>query len=237
MPSLSRPTRYELPSLTPREQLRAGRLGRRLPQLYLGLFLYGWSMAMMIRAGLGLNPWDVLHQGLEAYLPVSFGTVTILVGVVVLLLWIPLRQWPGLGTVSNVFVVGVAVDLGLLLLPGVSGWALRVTLLLAGVVLNGLAGAVYLGSHFGAGPRDGLMTGLAARTGGSIRLIRTGIELSVLVIGFLLGGTVGVGTVLYALGIGPLVQLFLPWVAVPVPGAAGPAAGAGAVGGSPDGPG
>jgi uncharacterized membrane protein YczE len=218
VPSLSRPTRYELPSLTPREQLRAGRLGRRLPQLYLGLFLYGWSMAMMIRAGLGLNPWDVLHQGLEAYLPVSFGTVTILVGVVVLLLWIPLRQWPGLGTVSNVFVVGVAVDLGLLLLPGVSGWALRVTLLLAGVVLNGLAGAVYLGSHFGAGPRDGLMTGLAARTGGSIRLIRTGIELSVLVIGFLLGGTVGLGTVLYALAIGPLVQLFLPWVAVALPG-------------------
>jgi uncharacterized membrane protein YczE len=217
----SRTPGYRLPTLTPRQQLHAGQLGRRLPQLFAGLFLYGWSMAMMIQSDLGLNPWDVLHQGLEAYLPVSFGTVTILVGIVVLLLWIPLRQWPGLGTVSNVFVVGVAVDLGLWLLPGMSGLPLRVALLLAGVVLNGLAGAVYLGSHFGAGPRDGLMTGLAAVTGGSIRLLRTGIELSVLLVGFLLGGTVGVGTVLYALAIGPLVQLFLPWVAAPLPTDAG----------------
>jgi uncharacterized membrane protein YczE len=211
---------YRLPSLTPLQQFRFGRLGRRLPQLYLGLFLYGWSMAMMIRADLGLDPWDVLHQGLTHYLPYSFGTVTIIVGALVLLLWIPLRQWPGLGTVSNVFVIGLSADFGLWLLPAGLPVSVRIALLLGGVVLNGLAGAVYLGSHFGAGPRDGLMTGLARRTGASLRLLRTGIELSVLVIGFLLGGTVGVGTVLYALAIGPVVQLFLPKVAVRPLGAA-----------------
>jgi uncharacterized membrane protein YczE len=200
--------------LSPIEQLRAGRLGRRLPQLVLGLALYGWSMAMMVRAGLGLNPWDVLHQGLEAYLPLSFGAVTVVVGAVVLLLWIPLRQWPGLGTVANVVVIGLAVDLGLAVLPAPDHLASRVGLLLGGVVLNGLAGAVYIGSQLGPGPRDGLMTGLAARTGGSLRLIRTGIELTVLTVGFLLGGTVGLGTVLYAVAIGPLVQLFLPRVTV-----------------------
>jgi len=170
---------------------------------------------MMIQAGLGLDPWDVLHQGLTYYLPYSFGTVTIIVGAIVLLLWIPLRQWPGLGTVSNVFVIGVSADFGLWLLPADLPLAARIALLVLGVVLNGLAGAAYLGSHFGAGPRDGLMTGLARRTGGSLRLLRTGIEVSVLVIGFFLGGTVGVGTVLYALAIGPLVQFFLPKVAVP----------------------
>ena len=209
-----RPPRYRLPSLTPRQQLHAGQLGRRLPQLYAGLFLYGWSMAMMIRADLGLDPWDVLHQGLTHYLPFSFGTVTIVVGALVLLLWIPLRQWPGLGTVSNVVVVGLSADFGLWALPADLPLPARVALLAAGVVLNGLAGAAYLGSHFGAGPRDGLMTGLARRTGASLRLLRTGIEVVVLAVGFLLGGTVGVGTVLYALGIGPLVQFFLPKVAV-----------------------
>ena len=203
-----------LPRLTPLQQLRAGRLGRRLPQLYGGLFLYGFSMAMMIKANLGLDPWDVLHQGLTRYLPVSFGTVTIIVGAVVLLLWIPLRQWPGLGTVSNVFVVGLSADLGLWLLPTPDSLPVRIGLMVLSVVLNGLAGAAYIGSHFGPGPRDGLMTGLVARTGGSLRLIRTGIEVGVLGIGFLLGGTVGVGTVLYAVAIGPLVQFFLPYVAV-----------------------
>jgi uncharacterized membrane protein YczE len=147
----------------------------------------------------------VLHQGLTYYLPYSFGTVTIIVGAIVLLLWIPLRQWPGLGTVSNVFVIGVSADFGLWLLPADLPLAARIAMLVLGVVLNGLAGAAYLGSHFGAGPRDGLMTGLARRTGGSLRLLRTGIEVSVLVI----------GTVLYALAIGPLVQFFLPKVAVP----------------------
>jgi uncharacterized membrane protein YczE len=163
---------------------------------------------------LGLNPWDVLHQGLARWLPMSFGAVTIVVGAAVLLLWIPLRQRPGLGTVSNVVVIGVAVDVGLWLIPSPDGLAIRIPLLVAGVVANGLAGAVYIGSQFGPGPRDGLMTGFAARTGRSLRLIRTAIEVVVLVVGFLLGGTVGIGTVLYAVGIGPLVQLFLPWATV-----------------------
>ena len=205
---------YQLPSLTPRQQLRAGRLGRRLPQLYAGLFGYGFSMAMMIKASLGLDPWDVLHQGLTRYLPLSFGTVTIIIGAIVLLLWVPLRQWPGLGTVSNVLVIGLAADFGLWALPEPQSLAARIAFLVVAVVANGLAGAAYLGSHFGPGPRDGLMTGLVARTGGSVRLIRTGIEVTVLAIGFVLGGTVGVGTVLYAIAIGPLVQLFLPLVSV-----------------------
>lgn len=169
---------------------------------------------MMVHSGLGLNPWDVLHQGLAQYLPVTFGTVTIIVGAVVLLLWIPLRQWPGLGTVSNVFVVGVAADVGLAIIPSGQPLGIRIALLILGVVLNGLAGAAYLGSVFGPGPRDGLMTGLAARTGWSLRLIRTSLEVTVLVAGWLLGGTVGLGTVSYAVSIGPLVQLFLPRVAV-----------------------
>lgn len=220
---MKRRTPYVLPRLTSRQQLRAGRLVRRLAQLYAGLFLYGFSMAMMLEAALGLDPWDVLHQGLARYLPVSFGTVTIVVGAVVLLLWIPLRQWPGLGTVSNVFMIGFSVDFGLWLLPTPQTLAVRIALMVTAVVLNGLAGAAYIGSHFGPGPRDGLMTGLAARTGGSLRLIRTGIEVSVLAVGFLLGGTVGVGTVLYAVSIGPVVQFFLPLVAVrlTVPGCGG----------------
>jgi len=208
---------YVLPRLTSREQLRAGRLGRRLPQLYGGLFLYGWSMAMMIQAALGLDPWDVLHQGLARYLPVSFGTVTILVGAVVLLLWIPLRQWPGLGTISNVFVIGLAADFGLWVIPSPDSLLARIALMVSAVVLNGFAGAAYIGSHFGPGPRDGLMTGLVTRTGASIRLVRTSLEVTVLVSGWLLGGQVGIGTVVYAVAIGPLVQFFLPWVAVVLP--------------------
>lgn len=203
-----------LARLGPIDQLRAGRLGRRLPQLYGGLVLYGLSMALMIEADLGLDPWDVLHQGLTRYVPLSFGTVTIIVGALVLLLWIPLRQRPGLGTFSNVVVVGLAADLGLWLTPSPDQLAIRIPMLVAGVVLNGLAGGIYIGSQFGPGPRDGLMTGLAARTGGSLRLIRTGIELTALALGFVLGGTVGLGTVLYALAIGPLVQFFLPRVMV-----------------------
>lgn len=206
-----------LPSLSPRQQLRAGHLPRRLVQLYAGLALYGFSMAMVIEAGLGLDPWDVLHQGLGDQLGWSFGTVTILVGALVLLLWVPLRQWPGLGTLSNVVVVGVSVDAGLAVLPPVESLPVRIALLLGGLVANGLAGAAYLGSSFGAGPRDGLMTGLVTHTGRSIRLVRTCLELTVLAVGALLGGTVGVGTVLYAVAIGPLVQLFLPLVAVRLP--------------------
>ncbi|WP_420111332.1 YczE/YyaS/YitT family protein [Pseudactinotalea sp.] len=201
-------------NLTPKDQLRAGRLSRRLTQLLLGLWLYGTSMAMMIRSGLGLDPWDVFHSGLAARLPLSFGVIVTIIGALVLLLWIPLRQMPGLGTVANVVVIGAATDLALWLLPAPDSWAIRVPLLLGGVVLNGLAGALYIGAQLGPGPRDGLMTGLARRSRFSLRAVRTGIEVAVLAVGFALGGVVGVGTVLYALAIGPLVQTMLPWVAV-----------------------
>ena len=188
--------------------------GRRLPQLLGGLALYGASMAMQIRSGLGLNPWDVLHEGLAEQTPLSFGLITAITGVAVLLLWIPLRQRPGVGTVANVLVIAVAVDVALALLPAPEAIAARIALLLGGVVLNGVATAAYVGARLGPGPRDGLMTGLSARTGWSVRLVRTGIEVAVLATGWLLGGTVGIGTVLYALAIGPLTQAFLPLFAV-----------------------
>jgi uncharacterized membrane protein YczE len=190
------------------------RLPRRLTQLMVGLVLYGASMAMLIRSGLGLDPWDIFHDGLTRHLPLSFGTVVIVVGALVLLLWIPLRQKPGIGTVLNVIVIGLAVDAGLALMPDAEGWVERVALMVVAVVLNGLAGALYVGAHLGTGPRDGLWVALSRRTGRSTRLIRTVLELSVLGIGWLLGGAVGIGTVAYALAIGPLVQWFMPWVAV-----------------------
>jgi uncharacterized membrane protein YczE len=202
---------------SPLDQLRSGKLGRRLPQLVFGLMLYGWSMALMIEAGLGLDPWDVFHEGLTLYVPLTFGQVTILVGAAVLLLWIPLRQWPGVGTILNVILIGLAVDQGLWLLAQPDSLTLRIAMLIAGVVLNGLAGALYIGAHLGPGPRDGLFLGLVRRTGYSVRLMRTSVEVAVLGLGWLLGGTVGVGTVLYALAIGPLVQAFLPFVQVQVP--------------------
>lgn len=204
----------ELASLTPWEQVRAGRLPRRLVQLLVGLWLYGTAMAMFIRSGLGLDPWDVLHDGLRRHWGLSFGTVVILVGFAVLMLWIPLRQWPGLGTVANAVLIGVATDTTLRLLSSPDALAARTALLLGGVLLNGVAGALYIGSQLGPGPRDGLMTGIARRTGLSIRLVRTGLEVTVLVIGWFLGGVVGVGTILYAVTIGPLVQLFLPMLTV-----------------------
>ena len=220
---LPAPAPYELPRLDPIAQLRAGRLVRRLPQLLGGLALYGWSMAMMIKAGLGLDPWDTFHQGLTRYLPLSFGQITMVVGALVLLAWIPLRQWPGVGTLSNVLVIGLAADAGLALLPTPEALWARIVMMVSAVALNGLAGAAYIGTHLGPGPRDGLMTGLAARTGRSLRVIRIGIELTVLAVGFALGGVVGVGTVLYALAIGPLVQFFLPYVAVRLPARPDPA--------------
>ncbi len=194
---------------------RHGRLGRRSIQLYAGLALYGASSALLVRAGLGLEPWNVLHQGLAELTELTIGVVSIVVGAAVLLLWIPLRQRPGLGTVSNVFVVGLAMDGTLALLPDAHALAVRVPLLLAGIVLNGVATGLYIAADFGPGPRDGLMTGLHRRTGRSIRLMRTGIEVAVVVTGFLLGGTIGVGTVLYAVSIGPLAQFFLRMFAVP----------------------
>jgi uncharacterized membrane protein YczE len=192
-----------------------GMLTRRFVQLYTGLVLYGFSMALMIKSGLGLDPWDVLHQGIAQHVPLTFGQVTIVVGALVLAAWIPLRQRPGLGTVSNVIVIGLSVDASLALLPGPDALWLRLVALLGGVVLNAVATAAYIGARFGPGPRDGLMTGLVARTGRSVRLVRTSLELTVLAIGFLLGGTVGVGTVAYALAIGPLVHTLLPILTVP----------------------
>lgn len=192
------------------------RPARRLTQLYAGLTLYGVSMALMVRSGLGLDPWDVFHQGLSRQTGLSIGTVTIAVGALVLLLWIPLRQRPGLGTVSNVVVIGLVVDATLALLPDGRGLPVRIGLLVVGIVANGAATGLYLGAALGPGPRDGLMTGyVARRPGRSIRLVRTTIEVTVLALGWLLGGTVGLGTVAYALAIGPLAQLFIPLFAVP----------------------
>lgn len=187
------------------------RLTRRLAQLYVGLALYGFSMALMLESTLGLDPWDVFHQGLAKLTGLSFGTVVILVGAVVLLLWIPLRQRPGIGTVSNVVVIGLVVDAAQAVLPTPSALAARIGFLVAGILLNGAATGLYLGARLGAGPRDGLMTGyVARRPGRSVRLVRTVIEVSVLAVGLLLGGTVGFGTVAYALAIGPLAHLFIP---------------------------
>ncbi|CAM5667221.1 hypothetical protein AQI96_19600 [Streptomyces canus] len=190
------------------------RLGRRLIQLYAGLALYGASSALLVEAGLGLEPWGVLHQGLAELTDLSIGVVSIIVGAAVLLLWIPLRQRPGLGTVSNVFVVGIAMDATLATVPEVHALAVRIPLLLAGILLNGVATGLYIAADFGPGPRDGLMTGLHRRTGRSIRLMRTAVEVTVVVTGFVLGGTIGIGTVLYAVSIGPLAQLFLRVFAV-----------------------
>lgn len=184
---------------------------RRLIQLYIGLVLYGVSTAMFVRADLGADPWNVFHLGVMKRLSLDIGTVMIVTGALVLLLWIPLRQRPGLGTISNVIVLGLAADAALSLMPVLDSLVARGTLLVCAVVVNAIATGMYIGAGFGAGPRDGLMTGIHARTGWSVRAIRTAIEVSVLLIGWLLGGTVGVGTVVYALAIGPLIQLCLPW--------------------------
>ncbi|WP_320784894.1 hypothetical protein [Streptomyces sp. CRN 30] len=194
------------------------RLGRRLFQLYAGLALYGVSSALLVEAGLGLEPWGVLHQGLAELTGLTIGVVSIGVGALVLLLWIPLRQRPGLGTVSNVVVVGLATDATLAAVPAPDALAVRVPLLVAGVLLNGAATGLYIAARFGPGPRDGLMTGLHRRTGRSVRLTRTAVEVAVVATGFALGGTIGAGTVLYALSIGPLAQVFLRAFAVPSAG-------------------
>ena len=181
----------------------------RLAQLYGGLLLYGASSSLLVLGGLGLDPWDVFHQGLSKTFGLAIGTWAIIVGVAVLLLWIPLRQRPGLGTLSNVLLVGGTMDVVLGHTHQPHAMAARVACLVCGVFLNGVATGAYIGAGLGPGPRDGLMTGLAAR-GHSIRLVRTGLELTVLATGWLLGGTVGVGTVLYALSIGPLAHVFIP---------------------------
>ena len=205
-----------LVDLGPIAQLRAGRLALRLPQLYIGLVLYGVSLAMMVRGALGLAPWDVLHSGFIRHVPMTLGQAVVLFSFVVLVLWIPLREMPGLGTISNALVVGFSADATLAVLTQPDAMAARIALMLGGVVLCGIASALYIGAQLGRGPRDGLMTGLARRTGLSLRLVRTGLEVAVVVIGLLLGGKLGVGTVVYALAIGPLTQLMLPWLTVDV---------------------
>jgi uncharacterized membrane protein YczE len=198
---------------------------RRFSQLLVGLLLYGITMAMMVRAVLGLDPWDVFHQGLTAlvnrWVPLSYGTVITIVSVFVLLLWIPLRQRPGIGTIANAAIIGFTTDAALSVLPEFENLTVRIVVLALAIVGNAVAGALYIGAGLGPGPRDGLMTGLVARGIGSIRLVRTTIELSVLGIGWILGGVVGVGTVLYALSIGPLLHVLLPRLQVP-PGAGRP---------------
>lgn len=205
-----------LQQMTPRQQLRAGRLPRRLIQLFVGLWIFGFSMAMLIRGGLGMIPWDVFHFGVASHVPLSFGTIAIIVALFVLLLWIPLREMPGLGTVANAILVGVAADVGLAVLTTPDSLVLKVALMVGGILLNAFSTALYIGAQFGPGPRDGLMTGLARRLPVSLRVIRTGIEVVVVVIGWLLGGVVGLGTVLFALSIGPLTQFFLPPLVVRV---------------------
>ncbi|HUH11229.1 MAG TPA: hypothetical protein VLZ73_11825 [Brevundimonas sp.] len=182
---------------------------RRFIQLQIGLLLYGASLALMVRADLGLNPWSVLHQGLSERTGISLGMVVNLVGLLVLLVWIPLRQKPGVGTICNVLLIGTAADVALWALPPIEGLALRIAFLTAAIVLNGAATAAYIGAGLGPGPRDGLTTGLVRITGWRIGWARTAIEVAVLAMGWLLGGVAGVGTVLYALANGPLVQWFM----------------------------
>lgn len=206
------------------------RLLRRLVQLYVGLVLYGVSMALMVQSSQGVMPWDVLHQGISRQTDLSLGTVTVLVALVVLLAWVPLRQRPGLGTVSNVVVIGLAVDAALAVLPAPTATAAQLTYGAGGVLLNAVATAAYIGVRMGPGPRDGLMTGLVRRTGRSVRLVRTCIEVAVVAAGWSLGGRLGLLTVVYALSIGPLVHALLPRLQVataddaPTVGAGSPAA-------------
>jgi uncharacterized membrane protein YczE len=208
------PPRQALTDLGPVAQLRAGRLGRRLVQLYAGLLLYGFSIALMVRSDLGLAPWDVLHSGLTKWFPIDIGQALVIVSFLVMIAWVPLREMPGIGTISNAILIGASTDAFLAVLPDAHAVTLRVLFLVAGVGLQGMATAAYIGAQFGRGPRDGLMTGLARRTGHSLRLVRTAMELTVLVLGLLLGGVAGIGTIVYALGIGPLSQSMLPHLIV-----------------------
>jgi len=184
----------------------------RLVRLIVGLILFGFGVALMVRAELGLSPWEVLHQGISFKTGILLGTVGIIVAFLVLFLWIPLREQLGIGTVVNAVLIGTTIDISLWLLPdSITSTPLRWGLLFAGVILIGFATGLYIGAGLGPGPRDGLMTGIAKR-GLPIGAVRTGIELTVLAIGWLLGGTVGVGTVLFAFGVGPIVHLTLPWL-------------------------
>ena len=187
-----------------------GRRTARLTQLYTGLLLFGLSSSLLVRGRHGLVPWDVLHQGLARHTGIALGTWAIIVSIAVLGLWIPLRERPGLGTISNAVLVGAMIDVVLALVPELHGSLARWACTLGGVVLNGVATGLYIGAGLGPGPRDGLMTGLARRTGYSLRIVRAAIEATVLCAGWLIGGTVGIGTLVYLAAIGPLAHLFIP---------------------------
>lgn len=192
-------------------------LRRRLLQLYSGLVIFGWSEALLVEAHLGVLPWDVLHQGLARHLGLTIGSWSVIVSFVVLLLWIPLRERPGIGTVSNALIIGPAIDLSVALMPTPGQWWSQWAYVVVAIVVNAFATALYIGARFGPGPRDGLMTGLVRRTGGSVRVVRTCIELVVVVTGWLLGGSLGLATVLFVVSIGPLVHWFLPLLHVHPP--------------------
>ncbi|HET8795868.1 MAG TPA: hypothetical protein VFM62_05780 [Arthrobacter sp.] len=181
-------------------------LGLRLSRLFLGLFLYGSAIALMVRANIGSSPWDVFGQGLSRTVGISFGLATIVISGMVLLLWIPLRERLGFGTVANAILVGVFADLAMLVLSTPQHLALQSLMFLAGLLMLALASALYIGAGMGPGPRDGLMTGLVRVTGKRVWMVRTSLELVVVVIGWLLGGVVGIGTLIFALTIGPLIQ-------------------------------
>jgi uncharacterized membrane protein YczE len=200
--------------LGPVAQLRVGRLRLRLVQLYVGLVAYGVSLALMVRGDLGLAPWDVLHSGFIQHVPITLGQAVILFSFVVLVIWIPLKEKPGIGTISNALVVGLSADATLALFDNPDAMAPRVALMLGGVLLCGLATAVYVGAQLGRGPRDGLMTGLHRRTGLSLRMVRTGLEVAVVLIGLAMGGVLGVGTLVYAFAIGPIAQALMPYVLI-----------------------
>ena len=193
------------------------RLARRGVQLLIGLFLYGIGIAFIVRGEIGAAPWDVLTQGISNHVPLSFGVITILTSIVVLILWIPLRQKPGIGTLLNALLVGPAADVGLWLIPiGQPLW-LRILCFAIGLTVLAAATGLYIGAHFGPGPRDGLMTGLHRRTGARIWIVRTALEVTVVAIGWMLGGNVGVGTLAFALLIGPMCQFFMRVFAIRLP--------------------
>lgn len=183
---------------------------RRVVQLLVGLVLYGTGCALTIEAGLGVDPWTVFAQGISIHTGIGIGWVTNVLGFFVLLLWIPLRQKPGVGTIANILLVGTSMQLALGVIPPVQGWVAQFAVLLAGIVVVAIASGLYIGARFGPGPRDGLMTGMHSRLGWPIFACRALVELTVLFLGWLLGGTVGVGTVLFAVLIGPLVHVALP---------------------------
>lgn len=190
-------------------------MSRRVAQLLFGLFAYGFAIAMMIRAALGISPWDVLSQGVVFRTGFNYAVVTVAIGALVLLLWIPIRQKPGIGTVANVLLIGPSIEVGLWMLPAVDDLVPRILLLAGGLVLLAIATGLYIGARFGPGPRDGLMTGLHRRTGWPIWVVRTSIEVTVLAVGWLLGGNVGLGTLAFALLIGPMVNVTMPLLHVP----------------------